>query len=475
MTVRLSPARRWGAAGAAGAAALLVAGLTAPVAAGAVLPEAAAVTVSLSATHLSGAVGAYGDPAVTADVGQAGVPDGFLRLRVVSSSNPAVAGVGDVRQERTREGDRRLTVQAHGQGYTELTLEVTGRGGKTATATLSYAASARVGNGLGTRYLTGSSDASAAVDVGGGHVLVADDESNVLRLYDRSRSGAPVKSWDLGPAFGLKKEADIEAAARVGDTVYWTGSLGNNKDGEYKAERNTVFTTKITGSGAATEVTFARAYRGLRQDLVAWDTANGNRYGFAAGTAAGQVPKQIDGFNVEGLEFAPGSTTTAYLGFRVPLAPAVPGAKALIVPVTNFDQVLASGAEAVFGTGIELDLGGLAIRDIRKNAANQYLILAGSWAADDNSDPYALYQWDGVPGHAPKKRADLPTSDPGGWEAVVDVPDLRAPGAPVQLITDSGAADLYGDGTEAKDLGHPEWKKSRSAWFTLNFTRGGHR
>ncbi|WP_412078365.1 hypothetical protein ACLF6K_31675 [Streptomyces xanthophaeus] len=463
MTVRLSPVRRLGAAGVAGAAALLVAGLGAPAhAAGYADP-----TISLSATHLSGAVGAYGDPAVTVDVEQAGVPAGFLRLRVVSSSNPAVAGPGDVRQERTRSGDRALTVRPRTQGYTDLTLEVTGRGGRTARATLSYAASAQVGGAPATRYLTGSSDASAAVDVGRGHVLVADDESNVVRLYDRSRSGAPVKTWDLGPALGWKKEADIEAAARVGDTVYWTGSLGNNKDGKYKAERNTVFTTRITGSGAATEVVFGSAYKGLREDLTAWDAEHGNRYGFAAGTAAGQTPKQIDGFNLEGLEFAPGSTTTAYLGFRAPLAPAALGGKALVVPVVNMDRVLAEGAGAVFGEPIEMDLGGLAVRDIRKNAADQYLILAGSFAADDNSDPYALYQWDGIPGHAPKKRVDLPTADPGGWEAVVNVPDLRIPGARVQLITDGGAADLYGDGKEAKDLDHPEWKKSRAAWFTL--------
>ncbi|MCY0956153.1 DUF3616 domain-containing protein [Streptomyces sp. H27-H5] len=450
--------------GVAGAAALLVAGLTAPAhAAGYADP-----TISLSATHLTGAVGAYGDPAVTVDVKQPGVPAGFLRLRVLSSSNPAVAAVADVRQRRTPSGDRSLTVRPRGQGYTDLTLQVTGRGGKTATATLAYAASARVGGAPTTRYLTGSSDASAAVDVGGGHVLVADDESNVLRLYDRSRTGAPVRTWDLGPSLGLKKEVDIEAAARVGDTVYWTGSLGNNKDGEYKAERNTVFTTTLSGSGAGAQLAYGRSYKKLRDDLVAWDKGNGNRYGFAAGTADGEAPKQIDGFNVEGLEFAPGSTTTAYLGFRAPLAPAVPGGKALVVPVTNFDKVLSTGAKATFGAGIELDLGGLAIRDIRKNAADQYLILAGSWAADDNSDPYALYQWDGVAGHAPVKRTDLPTTDPGGWEAIVEVPDLSVAGARVQLITDSGSGDLYGDGTEAKDLTHAEWKKARAAWFTLN-------
>ncbi|MFI5865774.1 hypothetical protein [Streptomyces sp. NPDC051546] len=473
MTVRPSPARRLGAVGAAGAAALLTAGLAAP--AHAAQEAAAEPTIALSAGYLSGAVGAIGDPAVTVDIAQEGMPAAFLKVEVLSSSNPAVAAPGDVHIGRTGHGARELTVRPRAQGHTDLTLRVTGRGGRTATATLSYAASARVGAAFSTRYLTGSADSSAAVDVGGGYALVADDETNVLRLYDRSRSGAPVKTWDLGPALGIKKEADIEAAARVGDTVYWTGSLGNNKDGKYKAERNTVFTTRLTGTGAGTEVVLGSAYKGLREDLIAWDTAHGNRFGFAAGTAAGKIPKSIDGFNVEGLEFAPGSTTTAYLGFRAPLAPAVPGGKALVVPVTNIDQVVAGAAKPVFGEPVEMDLGGLAIRDIRKNAADQYLILAGSWAADDNSDPYALYQWDGNPAHAPVKRADLPTTDPGGWEAVVSVPDLRVPGARVQLITDSGSADLYGDGTEAKDLTHPEWKKSRAAWFALAPMRGGSR
>ncbi|MFJ3727457.1 hypothetical protein ACIPYQ_33505 [Streptomyces sp. NPDC090045] len=444
---------------------MLIVGLTAPAQA----VTYGTPTIALSASYLSGAVGATGDPVVNVTVGQSGADASALTVSASASSKASVAGTGDVTVTVTGAGAvRQLAVAARGRGYTNLTVKVTGLGGKTATKTLYYAASAAVQNPADARYFTGSADASAAVDVGGGYAVVADDESNVLRLYDRSRSGAPVKTWDFSSQLGVSKEVDIEGATRIGDTIYWTGSLGNNKDGEYKAPRNTVFTTTVSGSGTGTQLAYGRSYKKLREDLVAWDKANGNRYGFAAGTAAGEVPKQIDGFNVEGLEFAPGSTTTAYLGFRAPLAPAVPGGKALVVPVTNFDQVLASGAKAVFGTGIELDLGGLSVRDIRRNAAGQYLILAGSWAADDNSDPYALYQWDGVAGHAPVKRADLPTTDPGGWEAIVDVPDLTAAGARVQLITDSGSADLYGDGTEAKDLTHAEWKKARAAWFTLN-------
>ncbi|MGW4563809.1 hypothetical protein ACWEN3_15825 [Streptomyces sp. NPDC004561] len=57
-------------------------------------------------------------------------------------------------------------------------------------------------------------------------------------------------------------------------------------------------------------------------------------------------------------------------------------------------------------------------------------------------------------------------SDAGAWESVVSVPDLTASGARVRLIADDGSADLYGDGTEAKGLSHPEWQKSRTTWFT---------
>lgn len=215
------------------------------------------------------------------------------------------------------------------------------------------------------------------MDAGGGYILVGDDESNVLRLYDRNNSGAPIRTWDFSDALGVSKEIDIEAATRVGDTIYWTGSLGNNKDGQVKPDRHTLFTTTVTGSGANTQLSLAGSYHGLRDDLIAWDSAHGDRYGFAAGAADGQAPKQIDGFNVEGLEFAPGSSTTAYIGFRAPLTPAVTGGRALLVPVTNLPSLLdGSAAHATFGEPIELDLGGLSIRDLRRNDLGQYLIVA---------------------------------------------------------------------------------------------------
>ncbi|MEU2058883.1 hypothetical protein [Streptomyces sp. NPDC013455] len=422
-------------------------------------------TIKLSATHLSGSVGGTGDPTVTVTVAQSGADASALTVTAVKSTAGDVAGTADVRVTGTA-GTRTVAVTAHARGYADLTLQVAGPGGATATTTLHYAASAAVRDSAGTRYLTGAADASAAVDVGGGHLLVANDEDNTLRLYDGSVSGAPLREWDLDGALGAEREADVEGAARVGDTVYWIGSLGNNKDGVYRADRNTVFTTTVSGSGAATRLAFGTAGHRLREDLVAWDEANGDRYGFAAGTATGRPPKRADGFNVEGLEFAPGSSTTAYVGFRAPLVPPRAGGKALIVPVTNMDQV-ARGTRAAFGTPVELDLGGLSVRDLRRDERGRFLILAGSWGADDNSDPYALYSWDGHAGHRPVKTLDLPTADAGGWECVASVPGPVAAGARVRLITDNGSADLYGDGTTAKDLPHPEWRKSRTTWFTL--------
>ncbi|MFJ7243716.1 hypothetical protein ACIQWA_03630 [Kitasatospora sp. NPDC098652] len=435
------------------------------------VPSAAASygtpTITFSAGYLSGAVGATGDPTVGVTVAQSGAPASALTVAASASTKASVARTGDV----TVTGGgatRTLAVAARGVGYTDLTVKVTGLGGKTATRTLHYAASAAVRDSAASRYLTGSSDASAAVDAGGGYLLVGDDESNTLRLYDRANSGAAVRSWDFSSALGVSKEIDIEAAARVGDTIYWTGSLGNNKDGKVKPDRHTLFTTRVTGSGADTQLSLTGSYQGLRDDLIAWDSAHGDRYGFAAGAAEGQAPKQVDGFNVEGLEFAPGSSTTAYVGFRAPLTPAVTGGRALLVPVTNFSSLFdGSGTHATIGEPIELDLGGLSVRDLRRNALGQYVIVAGSWAAEDNSAPYALYRWDGRPVSEPVKLLDLPTGDAGAWEAAPDLPDLDAPGARVQLITDNGSADLYGDGTDAKDLTHPEWKKSRSTWLTL--------
>ncbi|WP_442816139.1 hypothetical protein [Streptomyces sp. NBC_01233] len=116
MTVRF-------AAGTAGAAALLIVGLTAPAQA----VTYGTPTIALSASYLSGAVGATGDPVVNVTVGQSGADVSALTVSASASSRASVAGTGDVTV--TGAGAvRQLAVAARGRGYTNLTVKVTGLG-----------------------------------------------------------------------------------------------------------------------------------------------------------------------------------------------------------------------------------------------------------------------------------------------------------------------------------------------------------
>jgi hypothetical protein len=94
------------------------------------------------------------------------------------------------------------------------------------------------------RTYSGASDASAAEFLDETTLAVADDEDNVLRLYDAAAGGPPRQALDLSAFLGLSpdEESDIEGAARVGDRIYWITSHG--------PKRQLLFATEITRSEA---------------------------------------------------------------------------------------------------------------------------------------------------------------------------------------------------------------------------------
>jgi Fibronectin type III domain len=430
-------------------------------------------TISLSDESLSGTIGDSGNPTVEVTVGQSGAEASALTVTATASSKTSVAAVGGVSVTGSGATRTVAVTPAGGVGFADITLKVSGLEGKSATTTLHYGASANIANPSTARWHTFAADASTAIDVGGGYALFGDDENNVIRLYKRDASGAPVKTWDFNSQMGSPEEIDIEASAQVGNTIYWTGSMGNSKKGNLKPDRSILFTTKISGSGAATELTFGGYYRGLRADLIKWDEEHGSRFGFAAGAASGNVPKQIDGFNAEGMEFAAGSSTSGYIGFRAPLSPASAGGKAIVVPVTNLANLATSGQNtslhATFGEPLLWNLGGLSVRELRRNADGEYLVIAGSWAATGSQ---ALYTWDGKPADQPVKAltsigaAEGEGEDAGAWEGIVNITDPLTSGDDVELVMDDGAVNLYGDGVEAKEQ-IAEFQKSPTQHFTL--------
>lgn len=310
----------------------------------------------------------------------------------------------------------------------------------------------------------GSSDASTAIALDADWMIVADDESNVLRVYPRA-GGTAVLEWSYklnGPKFA--KELDLEAGARVGDTLYFTGSASNKKDGaDAMADRSHLFAVKVSGTGAATQFNYVGQFAALESQLIAWDASNGHglgadHFGFAVSAGAGVVPEQVNGFSIEGMATAPGDGAL-WLGFRAPQIGTSSRTRALIVPVQNYAALIAGTAtQAAFGAPIELDLGGRGIRSIDKGSDGRYLIVAGPAGASSGlvDRNFALFSWDGTASAAPVELANdleaLRKASDGSFESIVEVPGPVAAGTQVQLLLDNGDTVWPGKSAISKDL-----------------------
>jgi predicted extracellular nuclease len=387
---------------------------------------------------------------------------------VVSSSNLNLSGSG---------ASRNLKISPNGAGLADISLNVSD-GINSAAYVIRYAASAASLSPSSTRFFTGSSDASTAVAIDSQFMVVADDENQVLRLYDRSNSGLPIAGFDFTTSLaltdtsaGVPREVDLEASLRVGNRIYWLGSLSNSSSGDYRPNRNRLFATDVSGSGATTSLSFVGRYDNLKVDLISWGDANG--YNFTASAAPGVLPEAADGsgFNIEGLTIAPNGTT-AYVAFRAPEVPTTSRAKALIAPITNFaDLVTGLATTASIGAAIELDLDGRGIREIKRSSGGDYLIIAGPADTATGTAPkdFRLFTWSGNAADAPVLRsADLTSLLAGGsFESIVDLPTNLSSSSQIQLLVDNGDTDFYNNGTAAKELNQNNFKKFRGEWLTL--------
>ena len=436
---------------------------------------------------LANAIGDPTNPTMPVNVTDALQPNGPFKLSsyaVGQDSFPSdsMLAPNGFTSTQTDANDFSLLFQPHAIGSQDIWMTATTPDGRSVTNYTFFAASAATD--ATSRYMYGGSDASTGDDVGDGYSLVGDDEFNTIGLYKADTSSLPVKQWDFTAVSGQDlwvggnkaKERDVEASARVGNRIYWVGSNGNGKDGKCAPERDTLYATDVSGTGAATQLSYVGQYLGLQADIAAWDHNNvhglgADYFGLAASTKVGVDPKASDGsgFSIEGVEFAPGSSSTAYVGLRAPLEPTTNRHLALVLPVTNFDQLVngnpQTAVHAQFGAPILWDLGGLGVREIRKNATGQYLILAGSV---DAAGLGALYVWDGKPADAPVKAFDLPVGSEGSnWEGFMSVPDTLSPSESLRLIGDRGDAFIYGpDSVDAKDQG-AIFRSSRTDVFSL--------
>ncbi|MFL5730040.1 MAG: lamin tail domain-containing protein, partial [Cytophagaceae bacterium] len=421
-----------------------------------------------SSYGLSGVISDPTDPAATLGInftiGDAETAAGSLTVSFTSSNTTAVP-VANI----TMTGGgaaRTIKIIPSAVGYSNITVNVSD-GALTTSYVLAYAASAASSTPANTRWHTGMSDASDGIALDDNYYISGDDELDVLNVYSRSASGLPLVSFDYASSLALpnpsKPEVDLEAAAKStanANRIYWLGSMSNGKAPfPNLANRDRIFATTVTGTGAATSFSVV-GYTSLRSDILTWGDSHG--YNFTASAAAGVDSKQTDGFAAEGMVFGP-DNTTLYIGMRAPLVPAANRTKAVIVPVLNFESWFNNGTPAgspVFGAPIELDMGGRGFRDMFRLSNGTYIIVAGNPAGSPLTS--ALYKWTGNAADAPilvLSSADAVLNMEGAMQVNISG---QLSLTQLQLISDGGDEILYNDGSEAKDFADLKLRKFRS-------------
>lgn len=396
----------------------------------------------------------------------------------VTSSNLAVVAAAGLSLTGTGTANWNLKITPLAVGYSTITVTVND-GGNTSTLVINYAASAASTTPTTTRYHTESSDASTTVAVDANYMFVGDDEQNKIFLYNRQNSGQRLYEFDYAAILGLTdlsggipREIDLEASVKVGSRIYWLASHSNRSTGAARPNRYRIFATDIVGTGASATLTYVGRYDNLRTDLQTWDATNAhglgaNFFGLTASSAIGVIPEANDGsgFNIEGLVMAPGSTTTGYIAFRAPVIPATARTKGLIIPINLSALVTGNptlAGTATFGTPIQLNLGGRGIRSIDKNAADEYLIMAGPVSNTPTAplaNDFKLFQWNGITTTPTALGANLTGLNP---EGIVEVPNPLTPTSQIQIISDNGDDIFYADAIIGKDLTENRFKKFRS-------------
>lgn len=267
-------------------------------------------------------------------------------------------------------------------------------------------------------------EASGAALVDRSHVAVASDDYHAIIIYERGNP-EPISEYDLGDSV-----SDIEAGARLGDTIYWITSHSLNKNGEEKKKRKLLFATRINPDGTLSGS--GTVYRDLRRDIS---------------LALGETEETLAGrFNIEGMADTPEGHLL--VGLRGPKTKY--SDEAILVRIQNPQELISSNKRAIVSAPIALDLSdgkagtSRGIRDIAR-VGNRYLIVAGPEPDGDTPKP-RLFWWDGKSSKAmPGPEVDFSGMTP---EAIVVWSEHEA-----EILSDNGGAMI--DGTECSDKDPP--------------------
>ncbi|WP_306752408.1 hypothetical protein [Paracoccus actinidiae] len=240
----------------------------------------------------------------------------------------------------------------------------------------------------------GMCEASAGVLLDDNRFAAISDETN-----DMTPENNMLHTYEIGTdkpkLFSISVEAsDIEAATRVGNTIYWLTSHSLNKSNQDRPKRKNLFAGPV-GNLSVSEAGWP--FTSLRE-MIAPAIEQ------AVGIEAADLKARL---NIEGLAARPNGHLL--IGLREPLAPAaVPTERrALVINIGDASAIVGDQLREVQGSAVyRLPLGGRGIRSIER-VGERFLIIAGKvHGADDGHRvdfgqyeadlTTALFWWDGI-------------------------------------------------------------------------------
>lgn len=261
-----------------------------------------------------------------------------------------------------------------------------------------------------TEIYKGMCDASAAVPLNENTFIVANDEDNDLRIFDKTKTNElqRIKLSEIfkGKIFdGDNLEIDLEGATWLGDKIFWIGSHSASKNGKVRPSRQRLFAVKTSadGKGKFSIVTVGKIYTDLISDLE----KDARFKDFNLKEAKSIKPKDIGGLSIEALAATPEGHLL--IGFRNPLLGGkisseknLINGKSLVVELLNPLEVI-EGKMAKFAAPVVLDLEGFWIRGMEYDKSQKrYVIVAGPYFDRQEVNPQntklsesRLYLWSG--------------------------------------------------------------------------------
>lgn len=290
----------------------------------------------------------------------------------------------------------------------------------------------------------GMCDASGAIPIDTRRFAVADDEDNLIRIYDAELGGPPLAIRAFEGLDDDGQELDLEGATRVSEYGLWIASHGRSKAGTRLMTRINLFLSTAPDPDKPLRLV-GKPYRGLLSVLA----TEPELQPFALKRAAAIAPNQPGGLNIEGLTARPDGGIL--IGFRSP----VPNAKALIAGVSNPVEVARDAERPKFDLVRQFDLGeGRGIRALSE-WHGRYLMIGGSPTYTTVSQ---LYTWDGRSVDASVVALDLSAYNPEAFFS----PEARDL---FMVLSDDG--DVDHQGTVCKYLNDTQRKQFRGMWVSL--------